>query len=392
MPLTGNKGEWSEIYIFFKILTEQKICTADADFNKIKNVFLNVISIIREEYKNQIYKYTTGSVVVIKLNEKEVGRVPNEMFIEYMNRLWILISHSKKSTTFSNEDIENFLNSIHVTKLKSPSTSISNYFGGTVDIVLETEDRSGVVRTLGFSCKSDLTAGATLFNASKDNTNFVYELTGGMNDEIMNHFNNIFKKAKRKGEEKLDIATHDRMEYLKKNGIGLEFIRTAVPLANENLIKCGGMEMPKIIGGVLKHFYYDNCGGHTSVNDCIDYLSENDVACYGFQNLRDAYRSKVATFLYNTFTGLRLGSPWDGRAEVNGGYIVVKRDGDVVAFHSTLADEFKDFLVAKMQLEAPSHKRHLDMTIEKSGGKYYLKLALQFRFVLSRNTKNKDKT
>lgn len=384
MALTGNKGEWSEIYIFFKILSEQKIYTADADYNRIKDVFLNVISIIREEYKNNIYKYNTGSTVVIKLNNEEVGRVPNEMFIDYTNRLWNLLENANKSTTFGNEEIEKFLSSIHITKLKSPSTSLSNYFGGTVDIVLETQDRSGVVRTLGFSCKSDLTSAATLFNASKDNTNFVYELTGEMTDEITNHFNGMFKEVVRKGEAKQDIATHDRMEYLKEQGIGLQFARTAVPMANENLVRCGGLEMPKIVGGILKHFYYDNCGGYTTINDCIDYLSKEDVAGYGFENLRDTYYSKVATFLYNTFTGLRLGSRWNGRAEVNGGYIVVKRDGDVVAFHSTIADEFKDFLVSKLILEAPSHKRHLDMVIEKKDGKYYLKLALQFRFALSK--------
>jgi hypothetical protein len=83
------------------------------------------------------------------------------------------------------------------------------------------------------------------------------------------------------------------------------------------------------------------------------------------------------------FTGLKLSRPWNGRAEVNGGYIVVKRDGDVVAFHSVITDEFKDFLMSKLSLEAPSHQRHLDMVIEKKDGKYYLKLGLQFRFSLS---------
>ena len=35
------------------------------------------------------------------------------------------------------------------------------------------------------------------------------------------------------------------------------------------------------------------------------------------------------------------------KSEVNGGYIVVKKDGDVVAYHSCIADEFKNFLMEK---------------------------------------------
>jgi len=386
MALTGNKGEWSEIYVFFKILSEQRIYAADADYNKLRNVFINVVSILREEYKNNVYKYKTGEEIIIKLNDEEVGKVPKAIFDDYSSRLWTLLEQSTKATTFSYPEIESFLNSIHVTKLKSPSKKTSEYFGGTADIVLETQDsRSGGFSTVGFSCKSDLTSAATLFNASKDNTNFVYELTGGMDDEKMSSFNGMFKKTIRKGEEKLDIATHDRMEYLKQQGIDLKYVKTAVPMAAENMVRSGGTELPTIVAAMLKHFYYNHGGGYTSIKDCIDYLATNDVWDYGFKELLyETYYKKVATFLYDTFTGLRLGTPWNGRPEVNGGYIVVKRDGDVVAFHSTFVQEFKDFLVDKLTLEAPSHKRHLDMVIEKDGDKYFLKLALQFRFALSR--------
>ena len=142
--------------------------------------------------------------------------------------------------------------------------------------------------------------------------------------------------------------------------------------------------MPAIIGGMLKKFYFENLAGPTTMEDCVDYLAENDIAGYGFDDLKNTYHGKIAHFLSCIFTGMRLGSPWNGRQEVNGGYIVVKNDGDVVAFHSTNTDELKDFLVEKMRMESPSHSRHKDMGIYKKGDRYYLKLALQLRFTLSR--------
>ena len=381
--LSYNNGEWAEVYIFFKVIADRKLYTADAAFNPIKDVYLDVLSVIREEEEGKMYKYKTGDFVTILLNQEPVGKVPVEEFVKYKNLLWKLLEQNTQ-TTFSSDEIENFLNSIHIYNPKSPAHIVSKFCGGTVDIVIETKDRSGVNRILGFSCKSDLRTAATLLNASGDNTNFIYEVTGPMDDDKMNKFNNIFKKVKRKGEICYDIATTDRMQYLKDNGCDLKFVSTAKNLARTNLIKCGGKEMPGIVAGMLKKFYFENLSGTTSMVDCINYLADNDVAEYGFEDLKDTYRGKIAQLLICTFTGMRLGAQWNGRQDVNGGYIVVKNDGDVVAFHSTIADEFKDFLVAKIIMESPSHSRHKDMYIYKENDKYYLKLALQLRFQLNR--------
>ncbi len=71
----------------------------------------------------------------------------------------------------------------------------------------------------------------------------------------------------------------------------------------------------------------------------------------------------------------------DGRAEVNGGYIVVKKDGDFVAYHSCIADEF-DFLLEKLRFETPSCTRHKCMEIYKKDGEYFIKFPLLLRFSL----------
>ena len=136
---------------------------------------------------------------------------------------------------------------------------------------------------------------------------------------------------------------------------------------------------------MLKYYYYDKSGTDTSLDEAIKHLAESDPAGYSFGELYDTYHLKIANLLYSMFTGLRFSKPWNGKSDVSGGYIVVKRDGDVVAFHSCIADEFKDFLVDKLKFEAPSCSRHDYMSIyKKDDGKYYLKFALQFRFKLKK--------
>ena len=46
--LTGNKGEWSEIYTFFKLLADKKVFSGDADLKKMEKLFYPIVKIVRE--------------------------------------------------------------------------------------------------------------------------------------------------------------------------------------------------------------------------------------------------------------------------------------------------------------------------------------------------------
>ncbi|MBO4639058.1 MAG: HpaII family restriction endonuclease [Treponema sp.] len=378
MELKGNKGEWSEIYIFFKLLSDGKVYAADKNMEKIRDKFLSIVRIIREEIKGKEYSYFTGETVIIKLNENEVATIDCSKIKSYKSKIWDMIT-SATETTFTNKDITDFLESIKIQKLKSPAEKSNRFFGGTQDIVLETLDyRSGINQIMGFSCKSDIDAGSTLFNASGDNTNFEYKIIGKIDDKIMQDFNILV-------DNQGHTSVGKRMKFLHDKNLDLEFINPVGNIARENLITCCGTEMPLIVGGMLKYYFYERNGEKTCLKECLDYLARKDFAKYGFKNNYDAYRLRIENLLYSMFTGLRLGKRWDGKSEVNGGYIVVKKDGDVVAYHSCIADEFKNFLMEKLRFETPSCSRHKCMGIYKKGNEYFIKFPLQLRFSLKQN-------
>ena len=58
MAITGNKGEWSEIYALFRLLGEGKVHAGDADLNKL-DLYYPILNIIREESKKYEYKPDT---------------------------------------------------------------------------------------------------------------------------------------------------------------------------------------------------------------------------------------------------------------------------------------------------------------------------------------------
>ena len=47
MALTGNKGEWSEVYTLLKLLGEGKVYAGDHNLNKIQDLFYPIIMILR---------------------------------------------------------------------------------------------------------------------------------------------------------------------------------------------------------------------------------------------------------------------------------------------------------------------------------------------------------
>jgi type II restriction enzyme len=356
---------------------DKKVFAADKDMKKLNDVFLNIVKIIREEIQNKRYDYYTGDIVKIFLNDSDTNTsIPSGEFEKQRARLHTLMLSNPKGT-YGDLDIEKFLGSIYVTKLKAPVAKTGEFFGGTQDITMTVADyRSGITQTVGFSCKSDFGGSATLFNASADNTNFVYEIVGGINDSLMNSVNSMLTV---KGK----TAIGDRIGALKNAECDLKFISPSAKNAKRNLVLSGGTELPEIVGEALKYYYWVGEGkvAFSPICKAVEYVTANNIANYSFADIESIYYRKFSGLLYDMFTGMKLGKAWNGKSSVNGGYIVMKNDGDVLAYHSCIADEFKAFLLKRLRFETPSASRHKFMQIYKEHNKYYIKLNLQIRFI-----------
>lgn len=74
-------------------------------------------------------------------------------------------------------------------------------------------------------------------------------------------------------------------------------------------------------------------------------------------------------------------TPWNGKYDANGGYLVVKEDGDVLCYHFYDRNLFEDYLYENTKLETPSMSRYEFASVYKAeDGNLYFKLNLQIRF------------
>lgn len=356
--ITGNKGEWSEIYALFKLLGDKKLSAGDADLNKIENLFYPIIKIIRNETGGD-YEYEISSdLVVVSGGNKEL-RIPVKLFSEEAVKLLSAIKCSKG--VFSIADTEAFMNSVNCGTLKAKSTSKSD-----IRIVVH-DQRINQSTELGFSIKSQLGGDSTLLNAGRT-TNFVYQINGFKGSALdIERINAIDTRSKIK----------DRIEEIKRLGGSLRFDSLEQDIFKNNLVLIDSL-LPNILAEVIKQFFSSNLSAISALTQEISY--HNPIG-YDTQFSHSFYGYKIKRFLTDVALGMMPSKVWGGLYDATGGYLVVKEDGDILCYHIYNRNQFEDYLFYNTKLETASSTRHDFGKVFSEGENLYFKLNLQIRFL-----------
>ena len=86
--MSGNKGEWSELYAFMKLLSQGRVYAANERVEKIDSVFYPILKIMREEQKGYSVDYIiTDENVNIEMQSKTIGTVSRKELDDNANKL-----------------------------------------------------------------------------------------------------------------------------------------------------------------------------------------------------------------------------------------------------------------------------------------------------------------
>jgi type II restriction enzyme len=356
--LTGNKGEWSEIYTLLKIIADKNLFAGDSDLNKIENLIFPIIKVLRDE-SNGTYQYSFDSdLVVITGNEEEFRISINE----FREKAAFLLSKLKESTssTFSIPEIENFINSFSCVSLKAKSSVKSD-----IRVVIH-DQRTGTTPELGFSIKSQLGGASTLLNAGKT-TNFIYRIKSPkLSESQILEINSINSRSKIK----------DRLERINEGSNGLEFIGTESSVFGNNLTLIDSL-LPSLISQILYQFYSSS---NSKTVDLLDSITALNPLNFNIESNHPFYAYKIKRFLTDIALGMMPSKVWTGELDATGGYLIVKEDGEILCYHIYNRNEFEDYLLNNTKLDTASSSRHEFGRIYEENGLLYFKLNLQIRF------------
>lgn len=357
--LKGNKGEWSEIYTLLKIIADKNLFAGTSELDKIENLLFPIVKVLRDESKGT-YEFSYDSNLVVVTGNKEEFRISVN---EFSQKAAFLLAKLKESTssTFSVPEIESFINSFSCVSLKAKSSVKSD-----IRVVIH-DQRTGTTPELGFSIKSQLGGASTLLNAGKT-TNFIYRiknpnLTEGQIAEI----NAIKSRSKIK----------DRLEKIKANSDGLEFLKTESSVFGNNLTLIDSL-LPKLISEIVYQFYSSS---NSRTLDLLDSVVELNPLQFNTESNHPYYDYKIKRFLTDIALGMMPSKVWTGEFDATGGYLVVKEDGEILCYHIYNRNEFEDYLIVNTKLETASSSRHDFGSIYSNGDELLFKLNLQIRFI-----------
>lgn len=362
MPkLSGNKGEWSEIYVFLRVLAVGKLYAADESLNKVDDVFYNIINIVRNENIGELEFRVDRDINMITVYNTETKQVLSELqmdvFMQKANELFNAII-TANTPSFSVDNTECFLRNVGVETLKAKSSD-------KADIRIKIHDiNTGFESLQGFSIKSRLGHPSTLINAGKT-TNFIYEITGDISDAVMNEFNTCSKLFR------------DRFASLLSNNCNISYYGMENDVFESNLLLLDS-SLPEICAEMLKIYYIN---GIANVREGLERVAEANPLKYNLSKGHPFYNYKFKKLLTECALGMLPSKTWNGTADATGGYIIVREDGEVLCYHLFNRNEFENYLINNTKFETASTSRHEFGSIYRNGGKYYLKLNLQIRFI-----------
>jgi type II restriction enzyme len=357
--MTGNKDEWSEVYVLLKLLAEGKLNAADANLNAIPTVYYPILKIIRQEKSiNREYIINGNIKIIDSTANKEILNLP---VLEFVNRSNYLFNELKKikGSSFSFPDIEEFLHSININSLKALKTDKS-------DIILVVHDlNTGLKPQLGFNIKSLLEKDVALFNPG-NTANFIYEITG-KNKLNIKDINSIKSSP--------FITNRINEIYNKKFKIKFYKIQSDTLQLNLQLIDS---DLPKILSELLLIKY--STTGNSSLSTALKLIKEKNPLNFDLSKGHPFYEYKIKKYLTASALGMTPSSIWTGKYGATEGIIIVKEDGDLVCYHIYNRNEFQDYLLNNTRFEQASTSRYNFGSLYEENGKIYLKLNLQIRF------------
>ena len=353
--LKGNRGEWSEVYAFLRILADGEIEPADANLNVLNDEpAIPVVRIIREEKNSPRISYYAGDLIQAKLdNGEDIAQVESLKVSSEAESLYREIVSSHTKGAFAVPLTEEFMDELGLHTLKAPSKDKS-------DIVLQIHDaHTGFNPICGWSIKSELGNPPTLLNAGMT-TNFVFRIRG-CSQEIMERVNAINTSTKLK----------DRISLLRTE-CELVFDRVAHPTFDRNMRLIDSF-FPQLMADAVLRYY---SGDGVMCSQIVNEMEHDDVFGMG----SGMYEYKFKKFLCASALGMTPAKEWNGCDDATGGYVIVRDDGKVLAFHIYNRDMFEDYLLDSTKFETASTSRHGFGTVYGEDGEYFINLNLQIRF------------
>lgn len=362
-----NKGNWSELFAFLKILSDRQLQLADKNLEAIPYKVFAVKQVLKND-EDVARTYDVSSNEKIQLSFRDISNGNNEnreidylTIEEHIPELLELIQNG--SGYFKLPEMDELLQVLNYGAIATESAS-----KGDIKIVIH-DYVTNMANEIDFSIKSFIGADPTLLNAGKVATNLIFTLSGKPLDaEEINSISGYAKVKK-------------RFAAIEKGGAKLTFQKMLSPQFQKNLRKIDSL-MPIFLSEYVRAYYTTKA---TKLTDLTKEVAKSEI----IKNLLDVpfseedIKYKIKQLLINSALGMVPQTDWDGFFKADGGYIVVKKDGKMLCFHIYNIAQLGEYLFENTKFDTPSTSpdKFDHAYVFEEGKQQYFKINFQIRFL-----------
>ena len=351
MAFEATKKEWSELYAFFRILSDGYVYlgTPNAKLSDTRQI----VAMVQREEHNGPHQYYIEEKEIRIVSEKETRSFSREDFGTVAGLILNAIKLSPKNETTSPEGVEEFLDAIGIFNLEA-----------------QTNDRTDIsiafwhpqAPLIGFAIHSRMSKMNLLLDGGRS-ANLKFELSGIK-----------FAAPTVSKINALDTLNEvpDRMMLIERLGGTLKYSDVADRVFRSNLSMID-LHFPRLLAEMLRIMQLDDI---TRVNELTDVIKtvnplkikDELVNKHGF------YEYKIKQFLMALALGMRPAKIFNGIDSAVEGMLLINGNGEVLCYHKSNKETFENFLFHNTRFEKGALEKDKYGYLERENGAYYFKL------------------
>lgn len=373
----GNKGEWSELYAMYKILSDQNLNPINDVQKECERLRLPILSVHRftEEDLSVEYRVLDNNSILVTSDGISYNSIEKDLLDEKLSIMLTKIIEGSNDSTFAIPELDSFRKVTKCPKIKCYAPKLKDGNQDKSDLYIVIHDAvTGQTPTLGFSIKSEIGNPPTLLNAG-NLTNFIYRLSKPLPTEKVEKINSMQTKrghADIQGRTRaiIDSGVDLVFDSLEKN-------RKGECVFLENLILIDGF-LPEILAKMLVLSYTEET---RRLDELADILTDKNPLNIPMRTNRKPYEAKIKRFVTDVALGMVPSKPWEAEHQATG-ILVVTGDGKIDCYHVIYKSALEKYLYHDLKFETPSTSRYgFGSIVVGDDGNQYFSLNLQLRFI-----------
>lgn len=355
MSFEATKREWSELYTFFRLLSNGFVYSGTPQVKINEEECLPIALIQREEHDGP-RKYIIEGDEVHVVGENMDKTFPRNRFGNVADAILAGIKSSSDDQVLSPEGVEEFLDEVSIFDLESRTNDRTDFY------VAFYHPEAPMV---GFNVRSRMSAMNPLLDGGRA-ANLKFEQTG------IKFANPMANKV-----NALDTPNEvaDRMMMIERLGGILKYTDVADKVFRCNLHMID-LHFPRVLAEMVRIMHLE---GVTKISELTERIKEINplkikdelISKHGF------YEFKMKQFLLTLALGMRPAKIYTGEDSAVAGILLIDGSGEVLCYQKSSKKVFEDFLYLNTRLEKGSTEKDKYGFMEKENGVNYFKLNLK---------------